>query len=59
MGERAWGDAEVARPMLEGIPTGRFGQPIEVASFVAFLASNSAAMINGSIIPVDGGYTAR
>jgi 2-deoxy-D-gluconate 3-dehydrogenase len=59
MGERVWGDAEVARPMLAGIPTGRFGQPNEVASLVAFLASHAAAMINGAIIPVDGGYTAR
>ena len=59
MGERVWGDAEVARPMLAGIPTGRFGQPNEVASLVTFLASHAAAMINGAIIPVDGGYTAR
>ena len=59
MGERVWGDAEVARPMLAGIPAGRFGQPNEVASLVAFLASHAAAMINGAIIPVDGGYTAR
>lgn len=59
MGERVWGDPVTARPMLEGIPVGRFGTPSEVSGLVAFLASDAAALINGTIIPVDGGYTAR
>lgn len=59
MGERVWGEPEVGGPMLAKIPLGRFGRPIEVASVVAFLASDLAAMINGEIIAIDGGYTAQ
>jgi 2-deoxy-D-gluconate 3-dehydrogenase len=59
MGEQVWGDPEVGRPMLAKIPLGRFGQPVEVASVVAFLVSDMAAMINGEIVAIDGGYTAQ
>jgi 3-oxoacyl-[acyl-carrier protein] reductase len=37
------------------IPAGRFAQPSEVASAVAWLASDDAAYISGAVIPVDGG----
>lgn len=40
---------------LKGIPAGRFGSPEDVASVVAFLASEGAAYVNGQTIPVDGG----
>lgn len=36
-------------------PLGRVGQPEEVASLLAFLASDRAAWITGAVIPVDGG----
>jgi 3-oxoacyl-[acyl-carrier protein] reductase len=42
---------------LEAIPLRRFGQPREVADVVCFLASDRAAYVTGTVIPVDGGLT--
>jgi 3-oxoacyl-[acyl-carrier protein] reductase len=39
------------------IPLGRFGEAREVADVVAFLASDRAAYVTGTVIPVDGGLT--
>jgi NAD(P)-dependent dehydrogenase (short-subunit alcohol dehydrogenase family) len=59
MGERVWGEPAKAAPMLAKIPLGRFGVPSDVASVVAFLASDMAGLINGETISVDGGYSAQ
>ncbi len=40
-------------------PLGRGAQPSEVANLVAFLSSDEAGFITGSIIPIDGGFTAQ
>jgi 3-oxoacyl-[acyl-carrier protein] reductase len=39
----------------EQVPAGRLGQPEEYGDLVAFLASDRAAYITGTVIPIDGG----
>lgn len=43
--------------VLASTPTGRIGEPEEVAAAVAFLASDEAGWINGVTLPLDGGFT--
>ena len=49
---------EVAAESASSIPLGRYGKPEEYAAAVAFLASEGAAYITGSVIRVDGGLIA-
>ncbi len=41
--------------MLSGVPMGRPGTPAEIASTIAFLASDEAGYITGQVIRVNGG----
>lgn len=41
--------------LVRQIPAGRLGQPVEVASAVAWLCSREAAFVTGEIIDVNGG----
>lgn len=39
-------------------PIGRLGRPEEIANLVLYLASDEAAFVTGSIVTIDGGWTA-
>jgi 3-oxoacyl-[acyl-carrier protein] reductase len=49
---------EISKESTAAIPLGRYGEPEEYASVVAFLASQAASYVTGSIIRVDGGLIA-
>ena len=47
----------VKEQILAQVPSGRFGEPKEVAEVVAFLSGEGAGYITGQTIAVDGGMT--
>lgn len=44
--------------IVDHTPAARFGQPSDLASTAVWLASDASRFVNGSIIPVDGGFSA-
>ena len=48
---------EQLAPIAATIPVGRLGDPMELGSLVAFLASQQAAYITGAVYQIDGGST--
>jgi len=59
---RAWSDAfpdrapeELRQALVESIPLGVAGHPMDIANAVLFLASAQAAHISGTVLEVDGG----
>jgi 2-deoxy-D-gluconate 3-dehydrogenase len=47
-------DSVVART-----PQGRWGDPSDFIGIAAFLASDEAAFITGTAIPIDGGFSTQ
>ena len=57
-GTEPWlSDPEFKQSVLNRIPLGRIGKPMEVAGAVVFLASEAASLITGEILLIDGGWT--
>ncbi len=53
------GEEEATRESLKARqPVGRLGRPAEVAALVRYLCSPAADFMQGSILTLDGGWTA-
>lgn len=49
---------QVRRELNQRQPIGRLGQPDEIAAMALYLASPEASFVTGSIMTIDGGWTA-
>lgn len=43
----------------KAIPAPRLGAPLDIANGCVYLASDEASYVNGVLLPIDGGYTAK
>ena len=52
-------DPEASKRISDRIPSGRWGEPLDLMGTVVFLASRASDYVNGQILAVDGGYLVR
>jgi 2-deoxy-D-gluconate 3-dehydrogenase len=52
-------DPARSRAILDRIPAGRWGTADDLAGATVFLASDGAAYVHGTVLPVDGGWLGR
>jgi NAD(P)-dependent dehydrogenase (short-subunit alcohol dehydrogenase family) len=45
--------------VMRAIPTPRLGSPHDIANGCVYLASDEAEYVNGVLLPIDGGFTAK
>jgi len=59
MNEKLLADPVRLRQISERIPAGRWGQPVDFAGPVVFLASSASQYVCGELLVVDGGWMGR
>ena len=59
MGKKAWSDPREIRHRAREDSLGRFNEPIDVANAMVLFLKRPAAMVNGAILAVDGGFLVR
>jgi NAD(P)-dependent dehydrogenase (short-subunit alcohol dehydrogenase family) len=47
-----------AQTIIAHTPMGRFGSPEELNGAVQWLCSDAASFVTGTVIPIDGGFSA-
>ena len=52
-------DPDASKRISDRIPSGRWGEPLDLMGTVVFLASRASDYVNGQILAVDGGYLVR
>ncbi len=52
-------DPATNQRVLDHIPAGRWGEPLDLMGAVVFLASRASDYVNGHVLLVDGGYLVR
>jgi NAD(P)-dependent dehydrogenase (short-subunit alcohol dehydrogenase family) len=52
------GWTERGKTILAHTPMGRLGEPDDLAGAVIWLASDASAFVTGTVIPIDGGFSA-
>jgi NAD(P)-dependent dehydrogenase (short-subunit alcohol dehydrogenase family) len=59
MAEGLINNKEALAQLLSAYPLGRPGTSEEIAKLILYLASDESAWMTGTVIPIDGGMTAR
>lgn len=56
--EETGGDTARGKAIKDHTPMGKYGKPEDLIGAILWLVSDAASFVNGSIVPIDGGFSA-